>query len=1053
VAIRLLGRFSVAIDGTDVNAPWRLRKAKTLVKLLALAPRHGLHRDVLIDQLWPESDPRAGANNFNQALHAARKVIGAEHIALHDELVVLGRDGDLSVDIDDFESAAEQAFSSHSPDDLGAALTIWEGELLPEDLYEDWAAPHRERLNITRSRLVAELTDALLAEGRADEAVALVEPAAAERPADEALHRSLLVALAAAGRRWDAAAAFERLRVSLEETYGDEPEPETTAAYRRLFVGGTLDATAGPHNLPSLSTSFVGRHRELSELHQLLERTRLLTLTGPGGAGKTRLAIELAHRQAADGRYRDGVWLVELAGVTDDDGVASEVARALQLERPDRAWIPTLVEQLESSQMLLVLDNCEHVLDAVVPFAVELLSHCAGVVMLTTSREPIGEAGEVAWRVPSLELPGAALDNDPSRLTRLESVQLFVERAHDASPGFTLDAGTAPAVAEICRTLDGIPLALELAAARVAHLSVAQLSARLGDALTVLARRGRRPLDRQMTLAATLDWSHDLLLEDERTAFRRLAVFMGGFELDGATAVCGMGDVVEMLGRLVDKSLVVADTTGAAARFRVLEVVRQYAEARLREAGELDGCRDRHLRWYAGEAARHDPDRGVPVVLEPSAWFDTEQDNLRAALASAIAGDSCLALELAASTWRFLMSRGQLADCLTWLSAALDACPERSLQRTRALFARGVLHIRRGELEPIADITGEITTVCEQLGDKGAVASALDQAAIFMLMAHDWANARRLSAEAGECEPIDLSITARVRHFDAVLALALGDTGLARGLVHEARDALDRVSEDRPPFFTTLSLCWVVDNRTSIPLPIGEDTMLQGRRVGAAQARAYVMVTEALAERVSERFDLALDILDEASKRFAALDDIYGRAFALIQRAHTLRWAGDLEASAASFADAEQLRRSLRDLRAIAMAMAGHAYVDALLGDAELARARGREALTMMQRTGDMPGVAITVNTAALIELEFGAVADASRGLEASVAMADRVTPPFAIGWQYLLAAHLRHTLGDGAGSARAAAEASVRFEALEDERGRLALQSACKSGAVTMHS
>ena len=474
-----------------------------------------------------------------------------------------------------------------------------------------------------------------MADGLPDQALALLEPLAVERPLDEDVHRSLLVALAATGRRWDAAAAFERLRDGLAESYGVAPAPETTAVYRRLFVGGAPDPGTCPHNLPTLSTSFVGRHRELAELGRLLDRTRLLTLTGPGGAGKTRLAVELAHGQVASSRWADGVWLVELAGVTHGDGVPSAVGGALDLSlEGNRPWIPALVDQLSSRAILLILDNCEHVLDAVVPLATELLARCPDLVIVATSREPLGHPGEIAWRVPSLELPGD--DDAPDRLARLESVQLFVERAQHASPSFVLDAATASPVAEICRRLDGIPLALELAAVRVVHLSVAQLSARLGDALTVLSRRGRGHPDRQQTLAATLDWSHDLLLDDERVAFRRLAVFAGGFDLDAAATVSAIGDVIDVLSRLVDKSLVTAETTGEAARFRMLEVVRQYAEAQLRDAGELPACVERHRAWYAQEAARHDPDRGVPVVLEPPPWFDVEMDNLRAAFAERV---------------------------------------------------------------------------------------------------------------------------------------------------------------------------------------------------------------------------------------------------------------------------------------------------------------------------------------------------------------------------------------------------------------------------------
>jgi predicted ATPase/DNA-binding SARP family transcriptional activator len=1054
VSIRLLGRFGIEVGGGPVDTPWRLRKAKTLVKLVALAPGRRVHRDVLIEQLWPHGDGASGVNNLHQVMHAARRVIGADHLVLRDGVVVLGGDGKVSVDVDDFAALASTALVSGAADDLRRALDAWGGELLPEDLYEDWAAPHRDRLSAMRNRLVAELTAHLVAEGRTDDAVALLEPTAAEWPTDEALQRSLVVALAAAGRRLEAAAAFERFRDALEADLGLAPEPETVAVYRRLFIGGTPGPHAGPHNLPTLSTSFVGRQRQLTELGVHLDRTRLLTLIGPGGAGKTRLAIELAHRQAGGGRRRDGVWLVELAGVIDSDGVPSAVASGLGLPLPgDRPWIVAVVEQLATRDLLLVLDNCEHVLPTVVPLTTELLARCPDVVVLATSREPFGLAAELAWRVPSLELPGGDLDDDPAQLARLESVQLFVERARAVSPSFLLDGATAAAVAEICRRLDGIPLALELAAARVAHLSPSQLVTRLSDALTVLARHGHGRLDRQQTLAATLDWSHDLLLEDERTAFRRLAVLAGGFDLDAANAVCGDFDVADVLARLVDKSLVAGDTTGDAARYRMLEVVRQYADTHLRAAGELSSCRTRHRVWYAGEAARHDPDRGVPVALEPSPWFDVEQDNLRAAFSSAIGDDACVALRLAVSTWRFLLSRGQLAEGLAWLTAALDACPDIGPERARALFAKGVLQVRRADLASVATIGDEIVEVCRAVGDDRAVAAALDQASIFTLMAHDVPKAERLSAAARVQGASAPSTHACTSHFAGVLALASGDAEQARGLLRDAVAALEVVDDETPPFFTTLTVCWVVDDRGAMPLPIGEETMLLGRRVGAAQARGHIAVAAALAERIGGRVDAALDLLDDAGRRFAALDDAYGLAYAVSQRGHTLRWAGDLRAARVCFDDAEVIRRSLRDLRAVAMTLAGRAYVESLLGDAASARAQARDGVSMMRRTGDLPGVAICLNTVSLIERGLGQTSAAAAALAESVAMADWVTPPHAIGWQYLLLAGTQHDLGHADASSEAVLEASTRFDRLGDVRGRRAVQRARKAGVVTMSS
>jgi predicted ATPase len=345
-------------------------------------------------------------------------------------------------------------------------------------------------------------------------------------------------------------------------------------------------------------TSFIGRRREIAELLALTDRTRLLTLSGPGGAGKTRLAIEVAHRLANAGAVSDGVWLVDLSGIRDGRLIPAAAAASLGLTltgaRPTTAAV---VEQLADRRMVVLLDNCEHLLAACAEFAMALLERCAGAAVLATSREPLRLPGEAVWRVPSLELPDLRLPADPARLARLDSVQLFLERAANASPAFRLDSATALPVARICLRLDGIPLALELAASRIAYLAAAELAARLDDALATLAGRIHGVPDRQATFAATLDWSHDLLADDERAVFRRLSVFAGGFALDAAEQVCAGGlsrPVAAVVSRLVDKSLVTVETSGYQARFRLLEVIRQFAAGCLASSGELACHRRRH---------------------------------------------------------------------------------------------------------------------------------------------------------------------------------------------------------------------------------------------------------------------------------------------------------------------------------------------------------------------------------------------------------------------------------------------------------------------------
>ena len=416
--------------------------------------------------------------------------------------------------------------------------------------------------------------------------------------------------------------------------------------------------------LPVQFTSFVGRQAEMSDVRRLLADNRLVTLTGAGGVGKTRLAVQVAAQ--VGGEFGDAVWYVDLAPITDPDVVAVAVIRALGLpDQPGRSTMDTLTRFIGDRRMLLVLDNCEHLLDATAALAVALLGGCPAVTLVATSREPIGVAGEVSWRVPSLSLAD-------------EAIELFTDRARLARPAFKITDDNAAAAAEICRRLDGMPLAIELAAARVRVLSLAEISDGLHDRFRLLTGGARTAVRRQQTLRASVDWSHALLTEPERVLFRRLAVFMGGFDLDAAQAVAGGGDVeryqiLDQLTLLVDKSLVVAENTTGRTHYRLQETVRQYAQEKLGESGQADAVRTRHRDHYTALAAlRATPARAGTGHDERLEQADTEIDNLRAAFAwSRENSDVQLALALASSLQPLWFARGRIREGLTWFDAAL----------------------------------------------------------------------------------------------------------------------------------------------------------------------------------------------------------------------------------------------------------------------------------------------------------------------------------------------------------------------------------------------
>ena len=453
--------------------------------------------------------------------------------------------------------------------------------------------------------------------------------------------------------------------------------PDLVNEFPPLRASKVLAAT----NLPVQLTSFVGRDAQLTQLRELLTQNRLVTLTGAGGVGKTRLAIQVAAGMAGD--FSDGVWSVDLAPITDPELVAVTVARALGLpDQPGRSTMDSLLRFVRDRQMLVVLDNCEHLLDASAELVVALLSGAARLTLLATSREAIGVAGEVSWRVPSLSLTD-------------EAIELFTDRARHARPDFTLTDDNAAAVGEICARLDGVPLAIELAAARVRALSLAEILDSLRDRFRLLTGGARTAVRRQQTLRASVDWSHALLTEPERVLLRRLAVFLGGFDLAAAQAVAGGGEVeryqvLDQLTLLVDKSLVVADDAGGRTRYRLLETVRQYALEKLGESGEADAVRARHRDHYTALAAQLDAPAGSDYEqrLEQA---DIEIDNLRAAFTwSNENSDIELAMRLASSLQPLWQGWGRIREGLAWFDAAITYLDAQHLEVAAAVRARAL---------------------------------------------------------------------------------------------------------------------------------------------------------------------------------------------------------------------------------------------------------------------------------------------------------------------------------------------------------------------------
>jgi predicted ATPase/class 3 adenylate cyclase len=459
------------------------------------------------------------------------------------------------------------------------------------------------------------------------------------------------------------------------------------------------------HNLPTQMTTFIGREKEMTEIKEAIQDHRLVTLTGAGGTGKTRLALQVA----ADllDQFPDGVWFVELAQIADPELIPQTILTATEVQiQPGRSALDSLIDFLREKTSLVVLDNCEHLIEACTKFADTILHSALNLKILASSREALGVRGEQAWHVPSLSTPDLKHLPPAEQLSQYEAVRLFIDRAILVQPHFEITNENAPALAQICYRLDGIPLALELAAARVRVLKVEQIAERLNDRFRLLTGGSRTALPRQQTLRATIDWSYNLLSESERLLITRLAVFMGGCTLEIVEQVCSDArinaeDILDVISHLVDKSLISVDEHTRHTRYRMLETVRQYAQEKLFESGEGENAHNRHLQAFSELTEIAEPELTGPRQIEWLDRLEVELGNLRAALEWTIESDIAAGLRLGAALWRFWLVRGYLAEGREWLenllSAPSNTQPAYLSARAKALYVASYLTLAQGE--------------------------------------------------------------------------------------------------------------------------------------------------------------------------------------------------------------------------------------------------------------------------------------------------------------------------------------------------------------------
>ncbi|HZT43461.1 MAG TPA: tetratricopeptide repeat protein [Chthonomonadaceae bacterium] len=693
-----------------------------------------------------------------------------------------------------------------------------------------------------------------------------------------------------------------------------------------------------PNNLPIIPTSFIGREREMQEIGRLLAKTRLLTLTGAGGCGKTRLALQVSAELQAG--YPDGIWVVDLAPLSDPSLVPQTVASVLGVrEEAGKEILQTLVEQIKTKQLLLLLDNCEHILESCAQLADALLRSCPGLRIMATSREVLGIAGETAYRVPLLSVPDSRQPFTRERMEEYEAVRLFIERATAALPTFSITDHNAAPVIHVCQRLDGIPLAIELAAARVRTMPVEQIETRL----QLLTTGNRAALPRQQTLRATIDWSYDLLTEQERRLLRSLSVFAGGWTLEATEAVCTEDsvpdwNVVELLTGLVEKSLVVYDEQ--TERYRLLETIRQYSKDRLMESAEGESACQQHLKYFLQLAEMGEPKLEGAEQAEWLACLEVEHDNLRAALAycrerteAAEAG-----LRLAASLWRFWEVHGYLKEGREHLARALsqEGATGPTLARAKALNSAGNLAQDQGDYAAARALYEQSLAILQDLDIKGPVPGVLANLGNVAAATGDFADARRFLEQS-----LELRRNANDTWGIANTLTTLGNIALYQG---------DYVQADRL-YAESLSLFQQIGHEEMTALVLG------GR---GGIALAMGQPEEA---RVLHQQSLGI---------YLKLGDKVHITIALQNLGETACQAGDYDLARKYYHQCMEIAREIGDNRSISELLICMADLEIMVEDVSAAQTILREGLRMLQQIGDRPGIARGMELQAYLEAAQG---------------------------------------------------------------------------------
>jgi predicted ATPase/DNA-binding SARP family transcriptional activator len=1047
VEFRILGPVEVDDGGRALDLGG-MRERTLLVRLLLSANRVvPAHR--LAEDLWSGDPPPHSSATLRVYISRLRRALGPHagvlltqapgyRLSLPDDQLDAARFERLVQDGDGYLAAGEPEAAAKT---LREALDLWRGPALSSVAELPFAQADAARLEEARLTALESRIEADLACGRPASLIGELDSLAARHPLREGLTGRLMLALYRCGRQADALRAYGDLRTRLADELGidpssglrllqgqilqqdaaldwrggaaapggrgaaGEPPAPSPAMPGTPSPGPATGALAGQASrrpepsaeprLPTETNSFVGREAELSTIEQLLRLSRLLTLTGPGGSGKSRLALR-AGTQAA-GEYTGGVRLVELAAISAPELVVPAVALALAVrEEPGTTLLDSVVARLRDTETLLIVDNCEHVLDAAAEMIAALLERCRGLRVLATSQARLNVTGEATWPVPPLTVPDPGV-RDPQVAAGAESVRLFCDRATLARPDFALTAANAEAVGDICRQLDGLPLAIELAAARASALTAPQLAARLSNRFRVLTGGSRVGLPRHRTLEAAIEWSHDLLSEAEQVCFRRLAVFAGGCTIDAAEAVAPddalpLDAVFETVTALVDRSLLTADERLGSMRYGMLESIRQFALSRLAAAGEDEAVRRRQLDWLldlVGQADFDGPDQG--------AWLDlleAEQDNFRAGLEWSLAspgGDPAVALALTGALSSYWMVRGPVSVGRGVLEAALIAAGPGGDQRLRALALDGAGHLAavQADQDALRSAQEESLAIWRELGDAARIANCLG----------------------------DLGAGAHLR----------GDYPAARALYTEALEVARHAGDSRRMALALSRLGSLAMHEGDLELATAHyiDSMARFRELGDLSRATRILGNLGVVAGHLGDLELARQRLEEHLSNARLLGDLKLTGGALTNLGHLAYDSGDLDAAADLHQQALDLADQIGDGRLACAAMTNLGLVAARRHDYDAAARFHLRVLDLSRSIGERRSTAETLEELAGLESAAGHAERAATLFGASQALREDIGAP---------------TLGFDAGRLSDARAAAAR--ALGDRAFAAALQA-----------